>query len=344
MLRRPRKALKDYLVPHSGNGFKPLLFAAGSIATLVVAILLVQAAYLFHTNVVFTKTNFLASVLPGVLATLTNEDRKENGAGELMTDALLAKAAQMKADDMAAKGYFAHVDPEGRAPWYWLQKAGYAYTYAGENLAVDFVDSEDVEVAWMNSPTHRANIVKPQYTRIGIGTARGTYQGKETTFVVQFFATPKAAVAPAEETVEPAPVLVSAEESPSAPEPVPVETPADTEIAVETVPADAQVLGAESEPLVSAERAVEGAQSFVAQVAASPTHTVIYVLSVLFAVFALLMFFALFMHARVQYVEVIGGGLIVLLVAFSLIAYDSLSVANVAIPEGAQTAAAIEAF
>jgi hypothetical protein len=58
----------------------------------------------------------------------------------------------------------------------------------------DFDDSEDVEKAWMNSPTHKANILNNRYTEIGISTAIGTYKGEKTTFVVQMFGTPKKSV------------------------------------------------------------------------------------------------------------------------------------------------------
>ena len=47
-------------------------------------------------------------------------------------------AAQAKADDMATKGYFAHTSPDGKNSWYWFKQAGYTFTYAGENLALDF--------------------------------------------------------------------------------------------------------------------------------------------------------------------------------------------------------------
>ena len=103
---------------------------------------------------------------------------------------MLARGAQLKADDMASKGYFSHTGPDGSAPWKWFQAAGYRYEYAGENLAVNFNESEDVVDAWLKSPTHRANIMKANFTEVGIGVATGTYKGKEATFVVQFFGKP----------------------------------------------------------------------------------------------------------------------------------------------------------
>ncbi len=136
------------------------------------------------------RDNNLAAVISGVLTTLTNEQRIANNLPTLSPNELLEKAAQMQADDMATKGYFAHTSPDGKSPWYWLELAGYEYSYAGENLAVNFFESEEVAKAWMNSPKHKSNIVKKNFTEIGIATSAGMYKGKNAVFVVQFFGTP----------------------------------------------------------------------------------------------------------------------------------------------------------
>jgi hypothetical protein len=96
----------------------------------------------------------------------------------------------MKANDMATNGYFSHTSPTGKTPWYWLEQVGYNYQFAGENLAINFTDSQDVTNAWMASPEHRANIEKGQYTEVGTGVATGMYQGKQAIFVAQDFANP----------------------------------------------------------------------------------------------------------------------------------------------------------
>lgn len=307
-MARTRRTLKDYIVSHKGNNYKPLVFTAGGVAVVVIGLLLVQAAYVLQTTLVFSQTNFLASVLPGVLSTLANEDRAKNGAGALVYDPLLAEAAQLKAEDMATKGYFAHVDPSGHAPWYWLDTVGYQYSYAGENLAVDFLDSEDVEEAWMNSPTHRANIVKPQYSRIGIGTAEGVYEGQKTTFVVQFFATPQQGA------------FVASDSS--------------SGVALAAVPAPGKVLGAETE---SADAAVQ----FFSQVATSPTHTVIYILGALIVLFVLLLIIAVFSHAQVRYLEVIGGGLIIIIIASGLLVYNATNGGGADVPDASKDASIV---
>lgn len=134
--------------------------------------------------------NQLAAVVTATLVDLANGDRKANALGALTVNPVLVKAAQAKADHMAANGYFAHISPDGRDSWSWFRDAGYSFSYAGENLAVNFSDSEDVEEAWMDSPTHRANIMNGRFTEVGIAIAVGEYKGKKTTFVVQMFGRP----------------------------------------------------------------------------------------------------------------------------------------------------------
>ncbi len=132
----------------------------------------------------------VSAIYGSVLVNLTNRDRTNSKVPELKINPLLEKAAELKANDMATKGYFAHNTPDGKTPWYWLEQAGYQYLYAGENLAVNFLDSEEVQNAWMNSPTHKSNIINPKFTEIGIATSTGFYKGREAIFVVQMFGAP----------------------------------------------------------------------------------------------------------------------------------------------------------
>lgn len=132
----------------------------------------------------------ISTVLPAVVVDLTNEERDDNAKAPLVRNSVLDQAAQMKAEHMAKEGYFSHYSPDGVSPWYWFNEAGYVYAHAGENLAVHFTDSAEVVEAWMKSPTHRQNIVNGVYTEIGVGTAKGKYEGYNTVFVVQLFGTP----------------------------------------------------------------------------------------------------------------------------------------------------------
>jgi hypothetical protein len=184
------KVLKKYFIPHNENDFKPHFFRSEIVSIMIGVVFLIELLVIAQVYISY-KTNFLALILPNALVDLTNTDRAENSLKPLAINPQLVAAAQLKASDMASRGYFSHNTPEGREPWYWLEQVGYKYSNAGENLAVNFFDSVDVENAWMNSPGHRANIVKSNYTEIGIATANGFYQGRPTTFVVQFFGTPK---------------------------------------------------------------------------------------------------------------------------------------------------------
>jgi hypothetical protein len=285
MKKRKVRKIKDFILPHKGNGYKPLALTAGGIALALALVVLVQGVYVLGSHFALSNPNFLASVLPSVVTALTNEDRAANNLAVLTPDELLTKAAQLKAEDMADKGYFSHVSPDGKTPWYWLDQVQYPYSYAGENLAVDFNDSKEVEEAWMASPTHRANIVKPQYTRIGIGVAKGMFEGNETTFVVQFFATPKKGV----------------------------ELPGAT--AVASVGKDAQVLGAATSPVTVGD--------FFARVAASPMSTTAFVLAGLAGLFTILLLIAIVVHVRIQFIEVIVGGLLVISAALVFIVWNA---------------------
>ena len=130
---------------------------------------------------------FLAAVLPSLVVDYTNTDRTTEQKPPLQINPLLAQAAQLKAEDMAKRAYFSHEGPEGEAPWVWFDQVGYKYIYAGENLALNFYDSSEVNRAWLNSPKHRANIMDENFTDIGVGSATGFFEGRESVFVVQFF-------------------------------------------------------------------------------------------------------------------------------------------------------------
>jgi hypothetical protein len=185
-----RKHLKNHFIPHEGNDFKPHFVRERNlvgVALLAVAIF----GLAFSIKSLITKhPDLLSAVITGVLVDLTNSSRLSQNLGVLTSNPTLAYAAQLKANDMAEKSYFAHTSPEGRTPWYWFTEGGYKFIYAGENLAVNFVDSEDVVRAWMNSEGHRANILNDKFTEIGIALASGKYNGQDTIYVVQLFGQP----------------------------------------------------------------------------------------------------------------------------------------------------------
>lgn len=181
--------LKKYFVPHEHNEYKPHSLRTESAVVVLILILLIEV-FFFADPFYLKRTNFFATILQNVLVSETNVSRTSNDLISLNENPLLDNAARLKAEDMAKNGYFAHVSPTGIDPWHWFDEAHYKYSYAGENLAINFSDSEDVIKAWLNSPAHRANIMNQRFTEIGIGIAHGKYQNKETTFVVQMFGKP----------------------------------------------------------------------------------------------------------------------------------------------------------
>ena len=215
-----------------------------------------------------------AAVITSILVDLANGDRASNSLSALAVNPVLVAAAQAKANDMAAKGYFAHVSPEGLDPWHWFKEAGYSFTHAGENLAVDFSDSSDVEKAWMNSPSHRENILDAKYTEIGIASAVGMYEGHETIFVVQEFGTPQAVQAQQEVVAESVPENPTVIATAEAPKPKPAEA------APAPYPEPEQVLGSTNAEVsaVRPETAVEASSlpAPVAYVIASPRTSLRY--------------------------------------------------------------------
>lgn len=197
MFATMKRHLKNWLLPHDGNDHRPHLLRTPAAVFLCLIIILAFGFSVFRGLVVNRSARFTAAVLPAVMINLTNEDRSDEGLSELVINPVLTEAARMKAEHMAEHEYFAHVSPDGLDPWYWFYRAGYVFTDAGENLAVNFSDSEDVVRAWMDSPGHRANILNEKFTEIGIAAVRGKYKGKNTIFIVQMFGRPaKVALAP----------------------------------------------------------------------------------------------------------------------------------------------------
>jgi len=260
--------------------------------------------------------------LPAALTSLANVDRGRNGLAGLTEDALLAKAAQAKAEDMARNGYFAHVSPTGATFRDVLASVGYEYTYAGENLAVDFTESADVETAWMNSPTHRANILKDEYTHVGFGIAEGMYEGREVTFVAEFFAaksaksTPKGVMAAKDVRRVPAkePAVIAKIDS-------------------------GDVLGEEA--VVDQARPVPPPQESIAVLATSPSKVVWYMLAAFTALIALLFSVTVMAHVRNKYLymEVIVGGFFILALGTGILFYNASEVAKVQVPVASSSSA-----
>lgn len=161
-----------------------------------------QKTLLFITTTLFffwgVTSVSAAEIAPDVVVDLVNYARRQEGVAVVEKNNQLEKAAKAKVQDMFAHNYFAHTSPEGVSPWHWLDNAGYDYRYAGENLAMNFTDPLSQQQAWMQSASHRKNILNAKYTEIGVAVAQGVIDGHETTVTVQLFGSQMKAVAAAE--------------------------------------------------------------------------------------------------------------------------------------------------
>ncbi len=120
---------------------------------------------------------------------VTNSVRQALGLHPLLDDEKLSQAAQAKAEDMVKQKYFGHQAPTGEMFSAFIDRSGYMYRQAGENVAMQHTTIDSLMNAWLLSPSHKANIVNANYNDIGIGIAYGTIEGREGWFVVQLFGT-----------------------------------------------------------------------------------------------------------------------------------------------------------
>ncbi|KKQ53641.1 MAG: hypothetical protein US70_C0001G0045 [Parcubacteria group bacterium GW2011_GWD2_38_11] len=151
------------------------------------------AAEVFVAVAMFSVFNIAITQASDITAenviNLVNNARVSANVAVLTKNDLLQKAAQDKAQDMISNNYFAHISPSGKSPWLWIENASYDYHYAGENLAINYTNAEDQQIAWMNSPLHRKNILNSDYQEIGVAVKQGVIDGHKTIVAVQMFGT-----------------------------------------------------------------------------------------------------------------------------------------------------------
>jgi len=111
------------------------------------------------------------------LLNMHNVERGRSGLSALRVDATLMAIARQRAQDMASKNYFAHTSPTGETAFSLMAGYGYPYSIAGENIAKNnYPDAQSAATAmsgFMNSPSHRANILDSRYSYVGVGLAYG---------------------------------------------------------------------------------------------------------------------------------------------------------------------------
>jgi hypothetical protein len=291
---------KKYFIPHKRNHHKPHILRIEAVLVFLSIILLIEVAFLVEV-VILSNTKFLATISSQALVSFTNSNRQTENLPELRVNPLLEKAAQLKADDMAKKGYFAHVSPDGVSPWYWFDEVGYNYIYAGENLAINFIDSQDIEDAWMKSTLHRANILNNKFTEIGIGISKGTFEKNETTFIVQMFGSQSVT------TIIPATITPEI----TTPQKIKESPPQDTFIAVK---------GASEEkiPIIEVETQNRPEITLPERLLATPRKTTNFLYVMLATILSLALVLAIFIKIKIQHPKLIVRGIVLLLFIASI--------------------------
>lgn len=122
----------------------------------------------------------------------TNKEREKLSLTPLVSNAVLDRIASLRVDDLFANQYFEHTSPvDGQTITSVAAKVGYPFLLVGENLALgNFVNEQDMVTAWMESPSHRENILNGKYQELGVAMKTDVFKGEETTIAVQVFGTP----------------------------------------------------------------------------------------------------------------------------------------------------------
>lgn len=138
---------------------------------------------------------FASAITEQNILNLTNAERAENNLGELKINPLLTEAANKKGKYIIDSQTFAH-NIDGIKFSNWVKDTDYKYSYVGENLAIDFVESENAMNAWLASPTHKKNILNKYYSEIGIAIVNDNFEDQPTTLIVQIFGAPPEEILP----------------------------------------------------------------------------------------------------------------------------------------------------
>ena len=138
--------------------------------------------------------SYAASMQEQTLLADTNAERTRLRLAPLNLNQRLDQAADEKAKDMAARNYWSHDTPDGNPPWVFVSNQKYSYQKLGENLAAGFDNEHSTVNGWMASRTHKENLLDPNFTEVGFGTAQSTNYtaggGGPMTIVVAFYGRP----------------------------------------------------------------------------------------------------------------------------------------------------------
>lgn len=255
-----RSTTKNYFSPHELNNFKSKILHHSSLIALIVLLFVSSIAINYLQTIRPDVMGISYSISQQELLEQTNKARAENGVAPLTLNETLISAANGKAHHMLENNYWAHFAPDGTSPWSFIRGSGYSYVFAGENLAKGFTDSASIVKAWMNSPSHRENLLSEKYNDIGFAIMEGTLEGTETVLVVQMFgaldvpANTDQYVAVASDTLAPTPTLTPLPTLAALVSPTTVVTPtlvATEPATINEVEIEEQTLVAAPNPLIS---------------------------------------------------------------------------------------------
>lgn len=214
--------LVNFFIAQEENDFRPPILSYKAFVIYGLILLLLR---LFLGNL----ATHGATVDSKTLMDLINFERQQRNLNTLVTNTKLVSAATSKSQDMIDRDYFAHIDPEGNYVWYRVENAGYApYKILGENLAVDFSSSEGMVKAWIDSPSHRANLLHQDFADQGLAALWGDYQNRYTNLTTSLFGTLSSIKSQVSVPTPPAPLPATQPSPIPIPPPVQQPTPAPT--------------------------------------------------------------------------------------------------------------------
>jgi uncharacterized protein YkwD len=180
-------SIKNLFLPTPANNYKAYLISNAALAVYVIILVILN---LFFGNLTVTKSFALLDEQQIIEA--HNLEREKVGLSPLRYNETLSISAKAKGEAMLAADCWSHYCPDGKSPWDFFDDANYDYSYAGENLAEGFSEVDAVMRAWMNSKTHKENILKKYFSEIGLAIIYGDYQGMEdNAIIVVHFGKPK---------------------------------------------------------------------------------------------------------------------------------------------------------
>ncbi|MCA9372300.1 CAP domain-containing protein [Candidatus Woesebacteria bacterium] len=182
--------IHHFFIPKHTNNYRAKLLHHDFLTVYLIAAIFLTFSVGHYKKTHGNILGYATDISVNKLFTLTNGERTANDLPTLKLNDKLSEAARQKAKDMFEKNYWNHYGPDGETPWTFILSSGYQYEYAGENLAKNFLFSDGVVKAWMDSPTHRENMLRPEYTDVGFAVVNGVLNNEETTLVVQMFGKP----------------------------------------------------------------------------------------------------------------------------------------------------------